>query len=96
VATLVVPIGIGAVFISTTATEVLRQASATNGQETDAGHMTQTELLIQSIQPTVAFTVLCLITIRNASADHNESFCPEDGITGALLERHFVSLEPSR
>jgi len=96
VATLVVPIGIGAVFISTTATEVLRQASATNGQETDAGHMTQTELLLQSIQPTVAFTVLCLITIRNASADHNKYFCPEDGITGTLLERHFVSLEPSR
>ena len=31
-ATLVVPIGIGAVFISTTATEVLLQASATDGQ----------------------------------------------------------------
>jgi len=42
--------------------------------------MTPTELLMQSIQPTVAFTVLCLITIRNASADHNEYFCPEDGI----------------
>ena len=41
--------------------------------------MTPTELLMQSIQPTVAFTVLCLITIRNAS-DHNEYFCPEDGI----------------
>ena len=55
VATLVVPIGIGAVFISTAVTEVLRQASATNGQEIDAGHMTQTELLLQNIQPTVAY-----------------------------------------
>ena len=56
--------------------------------------MTPTELLMQSIQPTVAFTVSCLITIRNASANHNEYFCPKMVFTGALLERRFVSLEP--
>ena len=64
------PIGIGAVFISTLATEVLHealQASATTGQETDAGHLTQTELLMQSIQPIVAFMVLCSITIHGLS-----------------------------
>ena len=64
------PIGIGAVFISTLATEVLHealQASVTNGQEADAAHLTQTELLMQSIQPIVAFMVLCSITIHGLS-----------------------------
>jgi len=63
------PIGIGAVFISTLAIEVLRHAQEEAGgnHETEAGDLTQTEMLIQTIQPIVAFMVLCSITIHGLS-----------------------------
>lgn len=64
------PIGIGAVFISTLAIEFLHDAQRTavaNGHETDPQHLTQIELLMDSIQPIVAFMVLCSITIHGLS-----------------------------
>jgi NhaP-type Na+/H+ or K+/H+ antiporter len=53
------PIGIGAVFISTLAVQTLDRA--------DLPPNHQTELLIQTIQPIVAFMVLCSITIHGLS-----------------------------
>ncbi len=64
------PIGIGAVFISTLAIEVLHDAQRTavaNGHEPDLAHPTQVEMLMESIQPIVAFMVLCSITIHGLS-----------------------------
>ena len=64
------PIGIGAVFISTLAIEVLHDAQRTavaNGHEVDPAHLTQIEILMDSIQPIVAFMVLCSITIHGLS-----------------------------
>ncbi|KAF9479954.1 hypothetical protein BDN70DRAFT_878251 [Pholiota conissans] len=53
------PIGIGAVFISTLAVETLDKANLPPDH--------QTELLKQTIQPIVAFMVLCSITIHGLS-----------------------------
>ena len=72
------PIGIGAVFISTLAMEVLHRAqeAAHAGGSADAApgigdestaHLGQTELLMQTIEPIVAFMVLCSITIHGLS-----------------------------
>ncbi|KDR83246.1 hypothetical protein GALMADRAFT_134731 [Galerina marginata CBS 339.88] len=65
------PIGIGAVFISTLATEILADAhKSANSASADAGHKppsAQTELLEKTIQPIVAFMVLCSITIHGLS-----------------------------
>lgn len=60
------PIGIGAIFISTLAIEVLREATA-EGPQTETGQLGKTELLMQTIQPIVAFMVLCSITIHGLS-----------------------------
>ncbi|KAK0187595.1 Sodium/hydrogen exchanger family-domain-containing protein [Armillaria mellea] len=54
------PIGIGAVFISTLAAEVLHNNLGDNPSH-------QNELLIDTIQPIVAFMVLCSITIHGLS-----------------------------
>ncbi|KIK63818.1 hypothetical protein GYMLUDRAFT_40904 [Collybiopsis luxurians FD-317 M1] len=54
------PMGIGAVFISTLAAEVL-----TNNETAQENH--QTALLTQTIQPITAFMVLCSITIHGLS-----------------------------
>ncbi|KAF9447018.1 hypothetical protein P691DRAFT_782949 [Macrolepiota fuliginosa MF-IS2] len=57
------PIGIGAVFISTIAAEVLR-----TGHDNEAVPVNkQTELLRESIQPIVAFMVLCSVAIHGLS-----------------------------
>lgn len=64
------PIGIGAVFISTLATEVLRHAqeeAIANGEPVETGQANQTATLAQTIQPIVAFMVLCSITIHGLS-----------------------------
>ena len=64
------PIGIGAVFISTLATEVLRHAqdeAVANGQLVETSQANQTAVLAQTIQPIVAFMVLCSITIHGLS-----------------------------
>ena len=53
------PIGIGAVFISTLAVQTLDHADFVKTE--------QTELLIATIQPIVAFMVLCSITIHGLS-----------------------------
>ncbi|KAL0580553.1 hypothetical protein V5O48_001461 [Marasmius crinis-equi] len=53
------PMGIGAVFISTLATDVIHHS--------DAPHSSQTELLEKSIQPITAFMVLCSILIHGLS-----------------------------
>ncbi|KAF8157823.1 Sodium/hydrogen exchanger family-domain-containing protein [Crassisporium funariophilum] len=53
------PIGIGAIFISTLATEVLHKAHMDDNP--------QIHLLTESIQPIVAFMVLCSITIHGLS-----------------------------
>lgn len=55
------PIGVGAVFISTLAAQVLRESLG--DQPTDP----QNALLVDSIQPIVAFMVLCSITIHGLS-----------------------------
>ncbi|KAF9269679.1 hypothetical protein L218DRAFT_993689 [Marasmius fiardii PR-910] len=52
------PMGIGAIFISTLASEVLHE---------DAAHNEQTDLLVKAIQPIVAFMVLCSILIHGLS-----------------------------
>ncbi|KAK0457460.1 Sodium/hydrogen exchanger family-domain-containing protein [Desarmillaria tabescens] len=54
------PIGIGAVFISTLAAEVLHNNLGDNPSH-------QNELLVDTIQPIVAFMVLCSITIHGLS-----------------------------
>ncbi|KAJ3569582.1 hypothetical protein NP233_g4952 [Leucocoprinus birnbaumii] len=57
------PIGIGAVFISTLAAEILH-----TGHDNEAvPHNPQTELLRETIQPIVAFMVLCSIVIHGLS-----------------------------
>ncbi|KXN84175.1 putative Na(+)/H(+) antiporter C3A11.09 [Leucoagaricus sp. SymC.cos] len=57
------PVGIGAVFISTLAAEILH-----TGHDNEAVPQSeQTELLRQTIQPIVAFMVLCSITIHGLS-----------------------------
>jgi hypothetical protein len=62
------PIGIGAVFISTLAIEVLRMPkTGTRGIMKLSGLLSETEMLIQTIQPIVAFMVLCSITIHGLS-----------------------------
>lgn len=57
------PIGIGAIFISTLATEVLHRAEVHDGFVPDH----QAELLAHTIQPITAFMVLCSISIHGLS-----------------------------
>lgn len=57
------PIGIGAIFISTLAAEILH----TGHDNEEVPHNDQTELLRETIQPIVAFMVLCSITIHGLS-----------------------------
>ncbi|KAF9523393.1 Sodium/hydrogen exchanger family-domain-containing protein [Crepidotus variabilis] len=61
------PIGIGAVFISTLAVDVLHKAQESSTHESDPENPTQLEILIGTIQPVVAFMVLCSITIHGLS-----------------------------
>lgn len=61
------PIGIGAVFISTLAVETLNKAQHESGAESDPDHPAQIDILINTIQPVVAFMVLCSITIHGLS-----------------------------
>ncbi|PPQ97341.1 hypothetical protein CVT26_006575 [Gymnopilus dilepis] len=63
------PIGIGAVFISTLALEVLENAhsNADSDASVHRAPNAQTLLLEQTIQPIVAFMVLCSITIHGLS-----------------------------
>ena len=53
------PMGVGAVFISTLAAKKLPSVG-------EAGPQNQVELLAASIQPIVAFMVLCSITVRKS------------------------------
>ncbi|KAJ2915913.1 hypothetical protein MD484_g4528, partial [Candolleomyces efflorescens] len=58
------PIGVGAVFISTLATEVIHRAHKT---PENSSNYEQIEMLAETIQPIVAFMVLCSITIHGLS-----------------------------
>ncbi|RXW24370.1 hypothetical protein EST38_g1482 [Candolleomyces aberdarensis] len=58
------PIGVGAVFISTLATEVIHRAHKT---PENASNYHQIEMLAETIQPIVGFMVLCSITIHGLS-----------------------------
>ncbi|KAJ7078010.1 Sodium/hydrogen exchanger family-domain-containing protein [Mycena belliarum] len=57
------PIGIGAVFISTLATEVLQESPLAHGEGGDP----QVRLLVKVIQPICAFMVLCSIAVHGLS-----------------------------